>query len=150
MASLEDELTSLAAMSATQLRAEYQRVMRKPPPAIPITMIERAIAYELQAKRFGGLPASTRRQIERMSRELERTGSIGRSAEPSLRAGTRLTRDWHGRTYHVLVVEDGFEFQQRRYTSLSQIAAAITGTGWSGPRFFGLTSRAKAGGQNNG
>jgi hypothetical protein len=50
----------------------------------------------------------------------------------------------------VLVVEDGFEFQQRRYTSLSQIAAAITGAVWSGPRFFGLTSRAKAGAPSGG
>lgn len=150
MASIQEELAALAAMSAIQLRAEYQRVMRKPAPAIPITLIERSIAYELQVKRYGGLPAATRRQIEKMSRELERTGSIGRSSEPSLRPGTRLTRDWQGRTYHVLVVEDGFEFQQRRYTSLSQVAAAITGTGWSGPRFFGLTSRAKAGAQSDG
>jgi hypothetical protein len=149
MASIEDELAALAAMSATQLRAEYQRVMRKPAPAIPITLIERSIAYELQARRFGGLPAATRRQIEKMSRELERTGGIARRAEPALRPGTRLTRDWHGRTYHVLVVEDGFEFQQCRYTSLSQIAAAITGAVWSGPRFFGLTRRAKAGADSN-
>jgi hypothetical protein len=150
MASIKEELAALAAMSATQLRAEYQRVMRKPAPAIPITLIERAIAYELQVKRFGGLPAATRRQIEKMSRELERTGSIGRSAEPSLRPGTRLTRDWHGRTYHVLVVENGFEFEQRHYKSLSQIASAITGTGWSGPRFFGLTRRAQAGASSDG
>jgi hypothetical protein len=44
----------------------------------------------------------------------------------------------------VLVVEDGFEFEQRHYNSLSQIASAITGTGWSGPRFFGMTCRAQA------
>lgn len=150
MASIEDELAALAVMSASQLRAEYQRVMRKPAPAMPITLIERSIAYELQVKRFGGLPAATRRQIEKMSRELERTGSIGRSAELSLRPGTRLTRDWHGRTYHVLVVENGFEFEQRHYSSLSQVASAITGTGWSGPRFFGLTRRVPAGARGDG
>ncbi|HEY0150227.1 MAG TPA: DUF2924 domain-containing protein [Allosphingosinicella sp.] len=150
MARIEEELAALAAMSAMQLRAEYQRVMRKPASAIPITLIERSIAYELQVKRFGGLPAATRRQIEKMSRELERTGSIGRSAKPWLRAGTRLTRDWHGHTYHVLVVENGFEFEQRHYSSLSQVASAITGTGRSGPRFFGLTRRAQAGASRDG
>jgi hypothetical protein len=50
----------------------------------------------------------------------------------------------------VLVVENGFEFEQRRYSSLSQIASAITGTGWSGPRFFGLTRRVQAGATSNG
>jgi hypothetical protein len=41
----------------------------------------------------------------------------------------------------VLVLEDGYEFEGRRYQSLTQIAADITGAHWSGPRFFGLVTR---------
>jgi hypothetical protein len=52
-------------------------------------------------------------------------------------------RSWHGRTINVLVTEDGFEFDGRQYRSLTQISSAVTGTHWSGPRFFGL-KRAKA------
>ena len=59
---------------------------------------------------------------------------------PIAKSGTRLVRQWRGRTYHVTVTDDGFEFEGQSYSSLSQIAQAITGTKWSGPRFFGLTS----------
>ncbi len=57
---------------------------------------------------------------------------------PRLRPGTRLLRTWRGRTMSVTVLEDGFLFEDRRYTSLTEVAKAITGAHWSGPRFFGL------------
>lgn len=144
MRSLEEELEALAAMSATELKAEWQRVMRNPAPAVSTSLLERGLAYELQVKRHGGLPRTTRRIIERMSKELSVNGTVSTYADTTLRPGTRLSRDWHGRTHHVLVLEDGFLFEDRQYRSLSQIAAAITGTGWSGPRFFGLKRAAKA------
>ena len=52
--------------------------------------------------------------------------------------GTRLARTWQGETHHVLLVEEGVEYQGQRYPSLSAVARAITGTRWSGPRFFGV------------
>jgi hypothetical protein len=55
-------------------------------------------------------------------------------------SGTRLTREWHGRTHHVEVVDGGYIYKERRYRSLTAIAREITGAAWSGPRFFGLTS----------
>lgn len=73
---LEDELAALAAMLSAQLRAEWQRVMRTPPPAISPDLLERAIAYELQEKRHGGLAPAARRQIARLSREMTRTGNV--------------------------------------------------------------------------
>ena len=53
-------------------------------------------------------------------------------------AGTRIVRDWHGKRHEVTVTEGGFEYEGRRYRSLSAIARAITGTRWNGPAFFGL------------
>ena len=47
-------------------------------------------------------------------------------------------REWQGRTYHVLVLDDGFSWQNTHYRSLSALARKITGTAWSGPLFFGL------------
>ncbi len=61
-----------------------------------------------------------------------------------IKPGTRLVRDWGGASHHVLVEESGFSYREKRYRSLSEIAAAITGTKWSGPRFFGLTLRTRA------
>jgi hypothetical protein len=58
-----------------------------------------------------------------------------------LRAGTVLVREWHGRKHQVSVLNDGFLYHSKRYSSLSQIARVITGTQWSGPLFFGLRSR---------
>jgi hypothetical protein len=55
-----------------------------------------------------------------------------------LKAGTVLVREWRGIEHRVLVLDGGFEHRDRRYKSLSHVARAITGTNWSGPRFFGL------------
>jgi hypothetical protein len=53
-------------------------------------------------------------------------------------------REWQGRTYEVLVLDDGFSWQNTRYSSLSAIARKITGTAWSGPLFFGLKQNRSA------
>jgi len=53
-------------------------------------------------------------------------------------------REWQGRSYEVLVLDDGFSWQGRHYRSLSAIARKITGTAWSGPLFFGLRSNRSA------
>jgi len=66
-----------------------------------------------------------------------RTGSISTAAS-AIKPGTRLVRSWHGKDHHVLIREDGFIYEDTLYPSLSQITKRITGTSWSGPRFFGL------------
>ena len=64
--------------------------------------------------------------------------SVSVVASASLKPGTRLVREWNGRTHVVDVSEDGFIFDSKTYGSLSAIAKRITGAHWSGPRFFGL------------
>jgi hypothetical protein len=61
-----------------------------------------------------------------------------------LRPGTKLVREWHERVHTVSVLEDGFEYQDERYRSLTQIARHITGVHWSGPLFFGISKRRRA------
>jgi hypothetical protein len=61
-----------------------------------------------------------------------------------LKAGTVLVRGWRGIEHRVLVLDAGFEHRDRRYKSLSHVARTITGTNWSGPRFFGLEPRQAA------
>ena len=49
-----------------------------------------------------------------------------------------------GRTWRVEVIADGsFEWDGRRWRSLSAIAREITGARWSGPRFFGIRQALK-------
>ena len=60
------------------------------------------------------------------------------ASKPHLAPGTRLLREWNGRTHQVDVTDDGFVWNGETYRSLSAVARAITGARWSGPRFFGL------------
>jgi len=138
--SLSLELASLATMKPTELRSRWREVYRNVAPDIGPDLLRRGIAYRLQERGQGSLTSSTRREIER---QIKRLGKDDGEAviEPSLKPGTRLVRSWHGKMHQVLVLDDGFEFDGRRYASLTQIAGDITGTHWSGPRFFGLVTR---------
>ena len=95
--------------------------------------MEKAIAYEIQAKVHGGLPARTRRALKAVAK------ADGKPTSPVLPGrGTRLVREWHGRLHEVEVMEEGYRYRGERHRSLSAIARAITGARWSGPRFFGI------------
>lgn len=61
------------------------------------------------------------------------------------RPGAHLVREWNGRTYQVEVTLEGYRLDSRIWPSLSAIAKHITGTTWSGPRFFGLSDRTGGG-----
>ena len=65
-------------------------------------------------------------------------GETPRASQPMFRPGTVLMREHQGRTHRVEVVAAGFLWQNANYKSLSEIARAITGVRWNGPRFFGL------------
>lgn len=136
MSGLTQRIEALRALSTVQLRGEWQRVWKEPAPRLGHDLLRRGIAWKLQEQVQGGLPRPVLRELERVARLVERGRPLGpgRAAKP----GTRLVRQWRGRTFHVSVMDDGFLFDDRRYTSLSQIAQVITGAKWSGPRFFGL------------
>jgi hypothetical protein len=144
MARLYERLAALEQLSTRELRAEWGRVMREPPPPLSPDLLMRAIAHCLQERVHGGLPSSTRRHLKRVVKQVQENGEVALERDVVLKTGTRLSRDWRGKTHHVLVLEDGFLFQDRHYTSLTRIAFAITGANWSGPRFFGLKRRPKA------
>lgn len=107
-----------------------------PPPYLSILFMTKALAYQAQCRRAGGLPAQTRRALAQIANgKAVRTVSL-----TSTKVGTHYVREWNGRTYQVAVIETGYEMDGRTWPSLSAIAKHITGTTWSGPRFFGLTN----------
>lgn len=140
MAHIDEQLAELEAMPPARLRAEWRRLHRGQPLLDGMTpsQMKRAIAWRLQEKIHGGLPPARIRELDRLARQLENDGDISIGAGPLLKPGSRLVRRWHGQAYCVTALEDGFEFNDRHYSSLTQIAREITGTAWSGPRFFGL------------
>src|SRR3984893_6006295 len=92
----------------------------------------------MQELAVGSLRAEPRRRLLRIAQQVKQTGEATIRARPELKPGSRLMRVWEGCTYDVLVLDDGFSWQNTRYRSLSAIARKITGTAWSGPLFFGL------------
>ena len=60
-----------------------------------------------------------------------------------LQSGTVLVREWDGKPQRVMVLDQGFAWNDTTYRSLTEIAFAMTGTRWSGPRFFGIRTRAE-------
>lgn len=136
MNEVEQRIGALHNLSTAELRIEWQRVWRHPAPGLGHDLLRRAIAWKLQERAYGGLSRGTVSTLKRNARRLrdESRPVSKRIAKP----GTRLIRQWRGRTYFVSVLSDGFQFDDRQYNSLSQIAKIITGTTWPGPRFFGL------------
>jgi hypothetical protein len=134
--SLEAELLALPKLGRAKLQERWRELFKTAPPlSYTPDLLARGIAWRLQEKAFGGLSANARRL-------LGGDGKLARrqqfSARVSLRSGNRLVRRWRGRTYVVDVTEAGFLYEGERFGSLSVIARQITGTHWSGPKFFGL------------
>jgi len=146
MAKLEDRLAALAMMSPAQLRGQWLQLFRSEAPAVSASFLTRAIAHRMQENEIGKLGPSYVKELDRLAAELGRTGSISSSATSTIKPGTRLVRSWHGEDHHVLIREDGFIYKDKVYASLSHIAKLITGTSWSGPRFFGLKAGKRANG----
>ena len=92
----------------------------------------------MQEVAVGGLRPPRQRQLRQVAQQLTQTGAANTRPRAELKAGTRLVREWQGRTYDVLVLDGGFSWQDTHYRSLSALARKITGTAWSGPLFFGL------------
>ena len=135
MSSLEAKIGGVAALSRDELVAEWVEAHGHPPPkSIKRGLLERDLAYRLQAKAFGGLKPATSKALIRIALGIE----PGLGQQQELRPGARLVRDWNGVTHCVDVVEGGYIWNGKSYRSLSAIARAITGVRWSGPRFFGL------------
>ena len=149
---LSAQIAALGDFDAARLRAEWRRLYRTEPPRLSRDLMVRAIAYKMQERVLGGLGAAVRSKLRTLAQRLETDNDLGSTPGIRLKPGARLVREWHGRSHVVVVLEDGFEYDGKRYRSLSEIARAITGAHWSGPRFFGLpqvrkpfTSRAVGG-----
>ena len=105
------------------------------PRSISKQLLQRIIQYEQQAKMYGGLPASTKRRLDKLAKPNAKVKAR------TLSAKTRLLREWNGVTHIVDVTDTGFLWRGNSYRSLSAIARAITGARWSGPRFFGTIEK---------
>ena len=127
-------LKEIAAMDRAALVAAWSDMFdASVPPHLSKPFLRRFLAFDIQARRGGGLPKGFDAKLAH--------ALAGRAtkAAPALKPGARLLREWNGTTHVVDVLDNGFLWKKQRYQSLSAIARAITGARWSGPRFFGIS-----------
>jgi Protein of unknown function (DUF2924) len=135
----EEALSRLLTLDIGELRQQWRGLYKTQAPRhFSRELLVRAVAYRMQEVALGGLRPEPQRQLRRIAQQFQKTGDATMPAGAELKPGTRLMREWQGRTYDVLVLDGGFSWQGTRYRSLSAIARKITGTAWSGPLFFGL------------
>ena len=127
------EITSLGDLSRADLVEHWVELFGSAPPTtLTKDLLARGITYEMQVRQRGGLTAAESKLLAGLAQ-----GKTDPNPE-ALKAGTRLYRSWRGVTQEVLVLEGGYSWRGKNYASLSEVARAITGTRWSGPRFFGV------------
>ena len=138
------QIAELVDRSTHELRLAWRQLYCTGPPlGLSRDLLIRALANQLQEQSYGGVSRALRRRLQSLAGALEK-GTMAVDPGLVLKAGTTLVRQWRGHTHTVLVHKDGFEHEGQRYRSLTAIAERITEAHWSGPRFFGLTNRARA------
>ncbi len=133
--SIEREVAALEGLDRSDLLRLWRSAFgRETSPRLSRTLMAKAIAYDIQARALGGLSGRTIRALKAAAKPEAVPAAATRPSGP----GTRLIREWNGILHEVEVLEKGYLWRGQRHRSLSAIARAITGTKWSGPRFFGL------------
>src|SRR5207302_9513540 len=137
-AAIEAAIAGIPLLALDALRRRWRAVFGGLPPDVwNEDMLGRMIACRLQERAFGGLDRESRSFLDSLARH-------GGSPRRQLKPGTVLVREYQGQRHTVTVAPDGFDWQGTTYASLSAIARPITGTAWSGPRFFALAQRNRA------
>ena len=146
---VEDELDRLATMPIARLRARYREVFRgDPPQAFGPDLLRRSIAHRIQEKAYGGLSRPAQRLLDQAMKAFA-AKPIGKIVLPRrIKPGSVLVREWKGKSHRVTVLAEGFIYDGKTYTNLSEIAVLITGTRWNGPRFFGLRKKLQEDGES--
>jgi hypothetical protein len=126
-----------------ELRDHWIELEGTQAPKVPIVLLRKLYAQQVSEQALGGLPDWVLAELNCIlaeHRRLKATKHVD-AVRRELSIGTRLVREWNGKTISVEVREDGYLYADELYGSLSEIARAITGARWSGPRFFGIQRR---------
>lgn len=126
---VEAEVERLASLDLHALRAAWPARFGPPPRLRSPEFLRMKLTWRLQEEVYGGLDAHTRKLLAK---------GAAKSSGPQAQPGVRLVREWKGERHEAEMLEDGVLYRCRRYASLSEVARAITGSRWNGPRFFGL------------
>ena len=147
---LEDEIAQLRDLDLHGLRARWKTMLRRQsPPHLPRHLLFAVLAYRLQADQMRDITPDTARLLKQIGASRTTLDAMHLASgfdrrRIELKPGSILTRGWNGRHDQAMVVDEGFAWNGKTYDSLSDVAFAITGTKWNGPRFFGLRDKGSA------
>ena len=126
-------------LKLTELRQKWRTQFAcAPPPFRSRDLLLRAYIHRLEIATFGDLSSRLKKRLTELAQQFEAAPNFDPAPRHAPPAGSALVRDWNGVKHIVLVTSGGFQYLDKTYASLSQVAKAITGAHWSGPRFFGL------------
>ncbi len=129
-----DQVLDIKNRTREELLDIWKQAYRKPAPkGISRRILELAAAYHIQEKAYGGLPPNIKLKLKRHSYVQSPKANSRDIAD-----GTVFVREWNGVVHRVEAVDGQYMWSEKLYNSLSEIARMITGTRWSGPRFFGV------------
>lgn len=150
MTSSRTAIAGLHDFEVCALQIRWRRVFGCDPPGhFTRQLLVSVLSHSLQASRSGDLDRRTQRLLDQITpadgrqNVMAKLVAFDRSRVES-RPGTVLTREWNNQQQRVMVTVDGFAWNGGTYASLSEVAFAITGTRWNGPRFFGLRDKKRS------
>ena len=154
--SIPQQISRLQAMTVGQLRVEWERLYGEPTRSRNRTYLWRRLAWRVQELQLSGLSDVAKSRVVALAPDGFTRAQLPRGFVPPTSrptsprrdprlpaAGSTLVRKYRGADVRVLVLDDGFEWDGRRFDSLSEGALAVTGSKWNGWLFFGLTKRTR-------
>lgn len=138
---IEAEVQRLSITPIGELRLRWRSAFKVgPPKAFGPDLLRRSLAQKIQEDAYGALPSAAAKLLNQVI--AQSTKSNGKIVLPRrIKAGAVLVREWKGKSHRIVVRDEGFTFEGKPYSSLSEIARLITGARWNGPRFFGLRDK---------
>jgi Protein of unknown function (DUF2924) len=147
---IRQEIEGLGKLKAKALRVRYRELFDEQSRSGNRTYLFRKLAWRLQAQAEGGLSERAQERARQLAEEaalrqrpprqfLQELGEPSVAPQPLLEpnlardrrlppAGSNLQRAYQGRSIEVRVLQRGFEYNGKRYNSLSAVAHQATGT----------------------
>ena len=133
------QVMALQNMKSAELEAMWNKYFDHPPEVASRQHMTAKIAYKIQELVYGGVDSETEEKIKACAKKIQTPLDPKKKARKfSPMIGTKITKEYHGKMHEVLVVKDGFAYNNEIYNSLSAIATKISGTRWNGLKFFGV------------
>lgn len=132
------QVAALPGMPANELKKMWEAYHETEPPPFNRAFLVKRLAYRLQELAHGGLSEKIEKRMKRLANEKDESQEQRKRMGDQILPGTRLIREWKGVEHCCTALDKGFEYQGRKFKSLSAVANFITGTRWNGRVFWGL------------